>query len=337
MITFVLGTRPEAIKLVPIMMELQRRNIDFYIVLTGQQKEAKEILDHYDFHYNNLAHEAINNIPITVGTYVDLIDQQLKYYNDVGSVSCIIVQGDTTSAYSGALTGFLNRIPVVHVEAGLRTSSIDSPFPEEGYRRMITQISSYHFAPTESDSLNIPGNNKQVVGNTVIDLLVKTIEKVDTQHTLITIHRRENDNNIELFKSIKEAIAWRPDEKFIFVTHVRKEKQDFVKAQLGNLPNVEILPPQPYWDFVRLLANAKLVITDSGGIQEEATYLQKPLLVLRTETERLGGNLIKSPNYLDTMIFRTLEEAPPNNRYTYGRGNASKLSVDKLIELHYYD
>lgn len=315
------------------MMELRNRSIPFYVILTGQQKEAAEILGYYDFYFKFLGHESLQNIPTTIGTYVDLIDQQFKQYPDL---SCVIVQGDTTSTYCGALTGFLNRIPVVHVEAGLRTSSIQSPFPEEGYRRMVTQISSYHFAPTEADANNIPGDNKQVVGNTVIDLLRETIKGVSEEHILLTIHRRENDNNIELFKAIREAIAWRPDQKFIFVTHIREEKQKFVKEQLSGLANVEILPPQPYWTFIDLLAKARLIITDSGGIQEEASYLQKPLIVLRNETERSGGYLVKDPKSLNKTIYHAEESAFPTNKYKFGRGNSSQLIVDKLVELGYH-
>lgn len=332
MITFILGTRPEAIKLVPIMMELRNRNIPFYAILTGQQKEAKEILKYYNFQFNDLGCESLQDITETIEVYVYLINQQLNYSNS----SCIIVQGDTTSAYCGSLVGFLNRVPVVHVEAGLRTSSIQSPFPEEGYRRMITQISSYHFAPTEWDAINITGNNKQVVGNTVIDLLRETIKEVGKEHILLTIHRRENDNNFELFKAIRNVISYRPDEKFIFVTHIREEKQKFVKEQLSGLTNVEILPPQPYWTFINLLAKAKLVITDSGGIQEEAAYLQKLLIVLRDETERSGGYIVKDPRLLDATISLAEESAFPTNKYKFGRGNSSQLIVDKLVELGYH-
>ncbi|MEW5803017.1 MAG: UDP-N-acetylglucosamine 2-epimerase (non-hydrolyzing) [bacterium] len=306
----VIGTRPEAIKMAPVIKILRERQRTFEIrvCVTGQHRE---LLD-----------QVIQYLPILVDYDLDIMrkGQNLSQLTAIILNSfhrvledfepqIILIQGDTTTALVGALTGYYNRIKVGHVEAGLRTLHKYAPFPEEINRRLIGVLADYHFAPTEraKQSLLCEGIDEKTVlvtGNTVIDALFLTIEKIrhspppigeiesvitsDRKIVLITGHRRENFG--EGFRNICEAIQLLarkfPGIAFIYPVHLNPNVQKPVFEFLGNLDNVHLIPPLVYPAFVRLMNLAYIIITDSGGIQEEAPSLGKPVLVMRNVTER---------------------------------------------------
>jgi UDP-N-acetylglucosamine 2-epimerase (non-hydrolysing) len=229
-----------------------------------------------------------------------------------------LVQGDTTTTFASALACFYRRIPVGHVEAGLRTGDFAAPFPEEGNRRLVSAITRLHFAPTEGARLNllregIPAASIEVTGNTVVDALVLELELQrrpgvgeelrealsgelgarwwESPIVLITGHRRENfgEGFEEICGSIAELAAEFPDHRFVYPVHLNPNVQEPVRRHLGALANVRLIPPQGYREFVALMRECRLVLTDSGGVQEEAPSLGKPVLVLREITERPEG------------------------------------------------
>ena len=292
------GTRPEIIKLAPVYLYLKQQSWANVLWLhTGQHDEmSKKILACFEITPDiTLVREGTSLSEFSIG-----LRKQLDAVLEGSKFDMTIVQGDTESAFVGALASFYQRIPVAHVEAGLRTYDLTRPFPEEGLRQMITRITSLNFAPTKgaADALlkeAIPPELIYLTGNTVIDAQ-KWVIKHHHIHSqlgakkqiLVTMHRRENwGNEIEqACMAIAQLAKSHDDLEFLFPVHLNPTVKDQVFPILGNLNNVYLTEPLDYLEMQQAIANSWLVLTDSGGIQEEAPTFGVPVLVLRKETER---------------------------------------------------
>ena len=362
----VLGTRAEAIKLAPIILDLRRRSgINLMVCLTGQHRHMVDpVLSWFDIPVDDdlqimVENQSLAHVTANVLTGMDRV-------LDSFHPAWILVQGDTTSAFAASLAGFYRRVPVAHVEAGLRSYQKQFPFPEEVNRILTTHLSDVHFAPTQQARANllkegIPGDRVQVVGNPVIDAMMLTVEKTASEafHAqcqarlatvdwgkrvlLVTGHRRESFG--APFGQICEALrdlALTEDVEIIYPVHLNPNVQGPVYHMLGGLRNVHLLEPVDYPMLIWLAQQSFLIITDSGGIQEEAPSLGKPVVVMRDVTERCESleagvavlvgtsrarivetvtKLLHDPEYYQTMA-RVL--------HLYGDGNAAKRIGDCL-------
>jgi UDP-N-acetylglucosamine 2-epimerase (non-hydrolysing) len=306
----VFGTRPEAIKMAPLVRALAgQRSIESVVCVTGQhQQMLQQVLDLFDIvpQYDlglMTQNQTLNGLSARLLTAFDSVLETVR-------PDRILVHGDTTSAMVSALAGFHRRIPVGHVEAGLRTGDLSQPWPEEMNRRTIDVCADLLFAPTESSANNLRAENLGgrivVTGNTVIDALLQTTGRIladpafrarldahfpylreDRKLLLVTGHRRENFG--AGFANICEALARlarRDDIQIVYPVHLNPNVQGPVLEKLSGLPNVHLIPPLDYALFVRLMQRAHVILTDSGGVQEEAPSLGKPVLVMRNVTER---------------------------------------------------
>lgn len=311
-ILFVFGTRPEVIKLAPVILELKKYP-DMYNILicnTEQQKElSNQTLSYFGLKADiNLDCMRENQ---TLASVQSRILTSLDKIFDENKIDATIVQGDTITVLTGALVSFYHKVPVFHVEAGLRSYNIFEPFPEEVMRQMATRVVQLHFAPTEANKValmieNIDDNTIFTVGNTVVDALfclsAKTMDdakkffedkciKIDDKLVLITLHRRENHGErIDMIlKALCDLIQEYSDHTFVLPVHPNPNVKDKIYAALEKFENVKLLEPLDYPNLVYLMKNAKLILTDSGGIQEEAPSFGCPTLVMRYETERKEG------------------------------------------------
>jgi UDP-N-acetylglucosamine 2-epimerase (non-hydrolysing) len=296
----VCGTRPELIKTAPVIRELNRLGLPNQLILTGQHDELVVGLCEFFEITNYSILKCERKGPELNGLLSALLDALNAEFLEI-QPSFVLVQGDTTSALAGAITGFHLRRPVAHIEAGLRTGNINSPFPEEANRRLISQIASLHFSPTVGATNNllsegVSKNTIAEVGNTIVDATEYAIDKAKgasgtpetRSYSVITIHRRESWGAD--ITSILDAIKFlaNKDESHIFkfVMHANPALQSMVRDELGGYENIELLPPLKYPDFVALISRASMILSDSGGIQEEAPTLGVPTVILRDRTER---------------------------------------------------
>ena len=311
-ILVVFGTRPEAIKLFPLVHALRRTDAEVRVCVTGQHREMLDqvleiarITPEHDLDLM-LPNQSLDTLSARLLT-------ELGKVMDADRPDRVIVQGDTATAMIGALTAYYRKIPVGHVEAGLRSGNIYHPWPEEVNRKVVGAVADLHFAPTDTsrDALlaeNVPAERIHVTGNTVIDALIETRARVDSDATLaatiapiaarfagkrivaVTTHRRENFG--DGLKSVAQAvrrIADRPDVAVIFPVHPNPNVRAPMTEVLGGIDNIAMIDPLDYPNFVRLLSLCHFVMTDSGGVQEEAPALAKPVLVMRETTERPEG------------------------------------------------
>jgi len=297
-ILIVCGTRPEIIKLAPVYHYLKKQSwTDVLWLHTGQHDEmSKKILACFDISPDiTLVREGESLSDFTIGLrrQLDKVLQELH-------CDMVIVQGDTESAFVGALAAFYQRIPVAHVEAGLRTYNLDRPFPEEGLRQMITRITALNFAPTPGAEAallkeDIKPSTIVLTGNTVIDAQYWIIEhhhiqaqNLEHKQILITMHRRENwgDEIEQACHAIAHLARQHSEMQFLFPVHLNPLVKNQVYPILGDLNNVRLVAPLDYLEMQQAIANSWLILTDSGGIQEEAPTFGVPVLVLRKETER---------------------------------------------------
>jgi UDP-N-acetylglucosamine 2-epimerase (non-hydrolysing) len=297
-ILLISGTRPEIIKLAPLYHALQATAwADVRWLHTGQHAEmANQILGCFDIQPDiSLRREGSSLLEFSTGcrTQLETVLAQQAW-------ALVIVQGDTESAFLGAMSAFYHGIPVAHVEAGLRTYNLKRPFPEEGLRQMLSRITRYHFAPTLGAQAallaeGIADSSVCVTGNTVIDAqqwvcASKGIKRKaqGRGHVLVTVHRRENWGNDvqEICHAVAEIARMQPEQEILFPVHLNPVIQAPVHQILGGLPNVRLTAPLDYLQMQQALVDAWLVLTDSGGLQEEAPTFGVPLLVLRDETER---------------------------------------------------
>jgi len=297
-ILLVSGTRPEIVKLAPVYHAMVRDvRIRVRWLHTGQHTAmAQQILECFNITPDfSLVRRGTSLTEFSVGCR-----EQLDAVMAGESWSGVVVQGDTESAFLGALSAFYNHIPVAHVEAGLRTYNLERPFPEEGLRQMIGRLTRFHFAPTMRARAalvgeGIPKQDIYVTGNTVVDAQLwsrkyKGIERRTTGrgHLLATVHRRENwGSDVEaIYLAIADIAIAHPELDVLFPVHLNPVVKEPAHAILGRYPNVKLVEPLDYLQMQQALADAWLVLTDSGGLQEEAPTFGVPLLVLRTETER---------------------------------------------------
>lgn len=294
----VCGTRPEIIKLAPLYHSMRASGwLRPYWLHTGQHGEmARQMLDCFGIVPDVALDRGGDGLHEFSARCRGLLDGVMSG----GSWSLVVVQGDTESTFLGALCGFHHRVPVAHVEAGLRTYDLERPFPEEGLRQMVSRITRFHFAPTEraAQALReeaIPRDRIFVTGNTVIDAQYWVVghhrirRKVEGRgHLLVTAHRRENwgSDLREICLAVADVANRHPELPVLFPVHLNPVVSQPVHAILGGLANVRLCPPFDYLEMQQALVDAWLVLTDSGGLQEEAPTFGVPLLVLRTETER---------------------------------------------------
>lgn len=354
----VFGTRPEIIKLFPVIAEMQSRNIKHTTCFTGQHDSlAKDTMSVFNIR-PDVSLEITRETPSLnrfLFTSIELLDDVMRRVNP----SCVIVQGDTVSAFAAAMTAFYLKIPVVHIEAGLRSFDIASPFPEEAHRVMIDDISTILFAPTERAAQNIRTTSKQhvyVVGNTEIDslyyILDNTMPRIELIkdgkiNIIITAHRRENiDSGIDNICRAANALAKYEWNNVIFIMHKNPVVRNIVTQRI-NAQDVHIIEPPPFDIFAHYLANSDIVITDSGGIQEDCAALGIPVIVAREKTERVEGVIngcaVLVPPITDDIVAMVNKIAHNNDMYQgmasavnpYGDGSASQRIVDILTSKCY--
>lgn len=307
---FAFGTRPEAIKMAPLIHEALKQKLEVVVALSGQHKEM--VAPFIDFFELKVNHDL--EIMKPNQTLTDITVNALAGYSRLiaeEKPDVVLVQGDTTTSFVAGLAAFYNGCKVAHVEAGLRTFNKASPFPEEVNRSLIGRIADFHFPPTLASAENLKRENITenlwVTGNTSIDALEYTLKKISESSELqakiqnslprldpkkrtilVTTHRRENlgDGHREIFRAIKEMIERYPDVEIVFPVHLNPKVQDLVKEELGETSRVHLTAPLDYLSFVWMMNRSFLILTDSGGVQEEAPHLGKPVIVLRETTER---------------------------------------------------
>ncbi|MFZ2959576.1 MAG: UDP-N-acetylglucosamine 2-epimerase (non-hydrolyzing) [Candidatus Ozemobacteraceae bacterium] len=352
---FILGTRPEIIKLAPVVRAARTAGHDVTLLNTGQHRElADEMLKVFDLRPNiDLTVMEANQTLFSVSARI------LERLQDVfvrDRYDMILVQGDTTTAFLGALAGYYTKTPVAHVEAGLRTNDKFSPFPEEMNRRLASNLCDLHFPPTERSRKNllaegVPAKNIHVTGNTVIDALFWALEmQHEPSHELwpifqghhrlilVTTHRRESfgEPHRRVFGALREIVDSAPDLKLLLPVHPNPNVRNEVAAMLGHHPRIFLTAPLGYLDFLHAMKRSTLILSDSGGVQEEAPSLKKPVLVLRESTERpegLDSGALKLVGTDPELIFneatRLLNDpaayaAMTANPNPYGDGQASQ-------------
>jgi UDP-N-acetylglucosamine 2-epimerase (non-hydrolysing) len=308
----VLGTRPEAIKLAPVVRELRRRRaLDAVVLSTGQHREMlAQALDAFGL-APDLDLEVMRPRQALADVTARIVEGTARVISEVRP-EWVVVQGDTATALSAALAGYYARVRVAHVEAGLRSGDRDTPFPEEANRRLVDQLADVLFAPTPAAARTLAAEGHDasrvhVTGNTVVDALLAARDEVRRRAigipgvaesaiegkriVLVTAHRRESFGGPlrAICRGIRRIVRSEPDAVVVFPVHLNPEVDGTVREMLGAEPRVLLVPPLPYLGFVALLDRATLVLTDSGGLQEEAPTFGKPVLVLRTVTERPEG------------------------------------------------
>jgi len=355
----VFGTRPEAIKMCPLVKVLkQRDNIETIVCVTAQHREMLdqvldvfEIVPDYDL---NIMTEGQTLLSITTNV-LNNIDSVIKE----SKPNMILVHGDTTTTFAGSLAAFYNNVLVGHVEAGLRTYNKHSPFPEEMNRQLTGVIADVHFAPTITSKNNLLKENKNensiyVTGNTAIDALKTTVKKEfsneylkwasDSKLIMLTAHRRENlgEKMESIFKGINRIVNEFPEFKVIYPVHLNPIVRKSADKIFGDSDRVKLIEPLDVINFHNMLAQSYIILTDSGGIQEEAPSLGKPVLVLRDTTERPEGveaGTLKLVGTDEEQVYKTLKELITDQEVynsmskasnPYGDGLASERIADAI-------
>ena len=357
----VFGTRPEAIKVVPVIKELEaRKETNPIVCVTAQHREMlDQILQEFDIQADydlNIMQQGQTLAEITTKALVGLEKIIKEVKPDI-----VLVHGDTTTTFAGALAAFYNGTTIGHLEAGLRTYNKFSPYPEEMNRQMVSVLADMHFAPTEESRQNLLREAKKkniyVTGNTAIDALKLTIKedyknsKIDDFNKneriiLLTSHRRENIGTPmeNIFKAVKKIAGEYEDVKVIYPVHKNPKVREIVNRILAGNPRIKLIEPLDVIDFHNLMNKSYLILTDSGGIQEEAPSLGKPVLVLRDTTERPEGvqkGTLKLVGTDEEEIYKQtkllLDNKEEYNKMAkatnpYGDGFASKKIVDAIID-----
>lgn len=351
----VIGTRPEAIKMAPVIRALQATTWARCIVVATAQH--RDLLD-----------QMLRRFGVSIDHDLDLMQDGQRSSELLARMlpslekilieeapSAVLAQGDTTTVFGAAIAAYHCRIPFGHVEAGLRTGNLDQPFPEEGYRQMVSRIAKWHFAPTQRAAATlvaeqIPAERIYITGNTCIDTLLQTTQelglsdKIGERIILLTAHRRENFGAplISVFNAILQIADRFTDVKIMYPVHPNPNVQVLAQTMLSKHPRIKLLKPLDYFDFVQLMNQSMLILTDSGGIQEEAPTLGKPVMVLRDTTERpeaveagvaclVGTDTLR----ITTIAGRLLEDevvykAMAQKVSPYGDGHASKKIVEAI-------
>lgn len=351
------GTRPELIKLVPVISLLRKnKNIELLVLSTGQHKEMVEELEVFfkitpDICFHVMKHnQTLNHILADiVSKFNDLID--------TFKPSAVIVQGDTTTVLSIGLASFYKQIPVAHVEAGLRSFDIYNPYPEEVNRKIISLFATWNFAPTTASAKNllkegVAKNKIHITGNTVVDTMqfalksIKADKKNNVPTILVTAHRRENHG--EGIKKICNAILTikkkHPTINFVWPVHPNPNVKNIAHQMLGNIAGIKLLEPLPYAALLKEMKNCTIIWSDSGGIQEEAPTIKKPVLVLRDVTERpevIKAGFGKLVGTNPTQIIKETEKLLNNKKHyskmisgknPFGNGKAANKIISILLK-----
>ncbi len=374
-ILIVFGTRPEAIKMAPLIKEFKKnKKFNLKVCVTGQHREMLdqvleifEIQSDYDLDIMKTGQDLYD---ITSKVLLGLKGILLEFKPNM-----VLVHGDTTTTMTASLAAFYQKIKVGHIEAGLRTNNIYSPFPEEVNRQLVGSIATYHFAPTIASKNNLLKENKKeeniiVSGNTVIDALFLALEKIENNKKLkekientislkynlnknrkiilVTCHRRENFGQgfVNICEALRKIATSNPNIDIVFPVHLNPNVQKPVKQILTNILNVYLIEPLSYENFIYLMSKSYLIITDSGGIQEEAPSLGKPVLVTRDTTERpeavkagtvilVGTDKYAIVNEAQSLIdSRDKYELMSKLHNPYGDGEASSKIVNKVLKCY---
>ena len=358
-VMLVFGTRPEAIKMCPLINELKtRENLQTVVCVTGQHRqmldqalETFQVVPDYDLSImkeKQTLFDITANILNGIGAVLDEVKPDV-----------VLVHGDTSTTFVTALACFYKQIPVGHVEAGLRTYNIYSPYPEEFNRQAVSIISKYNFAPTEKSKTNLLREGKDeetiwVTGNTAIDALKTTVREDYTHPELewskgsrlifITAHRRENlgEPMHNMFRAIRRVMEEHPDVKALYPIHMNPVVRQVADEELGDCDRIHIIDPVEVFDCHNIMARSYLILTDSSGIQEEAPSLGKPVLVMRDTTERpegIAAGTLKLVGTDEEVIYQNFKELLENREAydkmahaanPYGDGNACKRIADIL-------
>lgn len=365
---FAFGTRPETIKMAPVIKLAQARGHQVVVALSGQHKEmVRPFIDWFDLKIDHdleimQANQTLTDITVSaLKGYSDLI---LKEKPDV-----VLVQGDTTTGFAASLAAFYQGVKVAHIEAGLRTHNKSSPFPEEINRSLIGRIADFHFPPTQTSADNLEREsiceNVFITGNTSIDALKFTLDKISNDKEmiaeiekklpkvsgriiLVTTHRRENlgDGHRSIFLAMKQLLEEHQDIEFVFPVHLNPKVRRIVEEELLDNERIHLIEPLDYTSFVWAMKKSFLILTDSGGVQEEAPHLGRPVVVLRDTTERpeaisagcsflVGTNqkrIVGITNKLlnDSEFYQSVSKI--NN--PYGDGNSSVKIIENLESLY---
>lgn len=370
-VLIVFGTRPEAIKMAPLVKAFQKEEkIELSVCVTAQHREMlDQVLEIFDITPNfdlNVMQPHQDLFDVTSKIIFGLRDVLNSFHPDI-----VLVHGDTTTAFAASVAAFYGQIKVGHVEAGLRTGNIYSPWPEEGNRRLIGALACYHFAPTASSANNLIRENKEsnrvvITGNTIIDALFFTLEKIkhnkaleikivksiESQYKfknkkiiLVTGHRRENfgDAFINICEALKIVALRNPGIDIVYPVHLNPNVQKPVRNMLSDISNIYLIDPLQYEQFVYLMYKSYFIITDSGGIQEEAPSLGKPVLVMRDITERpeaVHAGTVKlvgtSKDFIVEEAQKLLDDLNVYNAMSkahnpYGDGKACERIVDYVM------
>lgn len=362
-LSVLIGTRPEAIKLAPLILEAKRRKHRVCVILTGQHRDiVLPLLKFFgitpDIQLDVMQpNQSLSSLSARILEKMDATQDQIE-------ADFLIVQGDTTSACMAGYWGFCHRIPLVHVEAGLRTYDLHSPFPEEANRQLLSRIAQIHFAPTSESARALRqerlSSSTQIhqVGNTAIDALLYVLnsfkkkkqsglsDKIDSfiqnsKLVVVTAHRRENlgENLERICSALLEIVKADPQIKIVFPVHPNPNVKNTVEKLLAKHPQILLNEPLGYAEFIALMQEADVLLTDSGGVQEEGPTLRKPILVLRDKTERPEGvragfsKLVGcDPRKIKQMTLQALRTGCKVKRQSpYGDGKASQ-KILKILE-----
>jgi UDP-N-acetylglucosamine 2-epimerase (non-hydrolysing) len=366
-VAIVLGTRPEAIKLAPVIRELLARSQEFRPVVIGTGQHADLVRPMLDLFQISLDYDlGLMQPRQTPTSFTALALAALEPVLQTVAADAVLVQGDTCSAVAGAWAAFHLRIPVGHVEAGLRSGDAANPFPEEMNRRLITRLASWHFCPTAGNRRHllaegVPDQTIFVTGNPVVDALLtirnrvlpsercqQIIQAAQGRRILVlTLHRRENQGDIMAgyLTVLRDFVASHADVELVFPVHPSPAVRAIAHGILGGTARVQLVEPLPYADFLALVQEAWLIASDSGGIQEEAPTLGKPLLVLRQTTERpeaIRAGVARLVGQSSARFRTLLEQAYADDRWTchlrqvvnpFGKGDSAQRIVTALARV----
>ena len=372
-ILIVFGTRPEAIKMAPLVKEFQKDKVNFEtkVCVTAQHRQMlDQVLDIFEIQPDydlDIMKPGQNLYDITSNVLIGMNEILHIYSPDI-----VLVHGDTTTTFSASLAAFYAKVKVGHIEAGLRTNDIYSPWPEEGNRQLTGVLANYHFAPTSISQSNLlrEGKNQNhifVTGNTVIDALIYVLSRIENNQIikqkiisnlklqyalnesrkfiLVTGHRRENfgEGFINICEGLKQIALENPDIDIVYPVHLNPNVQEPVNKILSDIPNIYLINPLQYEEFIYLMNKSYFIITDSGGIQEEAPSLGKPVLVMRDTTERpeaVAAGTVKLVGCNKTVLFQEAQNLLHDvNAYNtmskahnpYGTGQACPRIVDIIL------
>ena len=354
----VFGTRPETIKMAPIIAEFLRRKIEPTVICIQQQKDLlDQVIPIFPWLQDvqpiiiPAYHASMSRMESVVIGAIDIVGQSIRQFEP----DVVLVHGDTATAFGAGTAAFYEGVPLGHVEAGLRTGNMRNPFPEEMHRVQLDRMSDYLFAPTTFSAKMLETENHRgrifLTGNTEIDAVRWVIEKCkevdssicgDRPYVVVTVHRRENQDKLgDIGEALMALASLKPWYDFIFPAHPTPNVQAIAKT-LKGIENIKVVPPMPFDQFIPLMNGARLVLTDSGGLQEDGSYLNVPVLVIRTTTERPEAVFVGAAKLVGTephkIVTETLELLEDDEQWKkmayskcpFGDGHAADLIVNVL-------